>query len=301
MRSNAEARDRLVLVHLAALLGRYHVERGYPAVAEALFGMMMPAQQVRDAIFLFVCEDRVERLLTARQFQQALELCQPALGKADAVAHERFVYRQLAARSHSGLGENQEAYRYARLALSDWKRVLEGMFDEKRKVAWLGRGITCLACAINALRSPVDWMPEPDRRRELFRLTELGRARLVTDMVSHAGHLPGVYLVAETWQRHQDVLDALSRENPDWFAPVTLQLSSFSDGIFTVVHDDDGRPTGFISRDVSALRGVIHLPLSPEKRLYATAGSLTFDGVPPEGEDELYADLLRAITPPATP
>lgn len=298
MRSNDEVRERLVLVHLTALLARYHAEGRSLAIAGRLFDTLADAPRMRDAIFLFVREDRAKQHVAAGQFRAGLELCRPTLEQADAVAHERFAFRQLAAQAYLGLGDDQQAYQYARLALGDWKRVLEGLYDEKRKMAWLQRGAALLTCAINALRRPSDWMAEPIRRHEIFRLMELGKARLVSDMVSHAGHVPGAYLLPDMQAHGRDFFDTLRRENPDWYAPVLLQSGSPADALATYVYDDDGRLVSVTFPDVTALRGVIQLPLSPEQRLYATADPLSFEDRQDAAESDLYADLVRALAPP---
>jgi len=253
---------------------------------------------MRDAIFLFAREDRAEQHVAAGRFQAALELCRPTLEQTNAAAHERFAFRQLAAQAWLGLGDDQQAHQYARLALGDWKRVLEGLYDETRKMAWLQRGAVSLTCAINALRGPIDWMPEPTRRHELFWLMELGKARLVSDMVSHAGHVPGAYLLPEIQARGRDFFDTLRAESPDWYAPVMLQSASFADALTVQVYDDDGRPLSITHKDMTALSGVIQLPLSPEQRLYATADPLPFDDKQDAAESDLYAELMRDLAPP---
>lgn len=294
------AREReglLILIHLAALLGRFYAENGASTPAEALFDAVTSVAGVRDAIFLFSREDYVEALIREGKVPKALRVCEPLLAQESSFPHERFVYRQFAARGNLALGLNQQAYAYAQLALADWKRVLEGLYSEEHKVSWLERGASCLSCALDAIRGPVPWMPDPERYREIFSLIELGKARLVTDMISHQGHLPGVYLLPGTMASKKDFFDVLRQEHPDWYPPVILQTAVYSDGMSTLVHDESGRVTEIIPRDVTPLRGVIQLPLSPEKRLFATAESLTFEKPAYPARGELYDDLVRMLRP----
>jgi tetratricopeptide (TPR) repeat protein len=294
------ARERegvLILIHLAALLGRFYQENDATAHAEAFFDAVTSVAGVRDAIFLFSREDYAEALIREGKASQALRVCETLLAQESSCPHERFVYRQLAARCNLALGRNQEAYVYAQLALADWKRVLEGLYSEKHKVSWIERGAPCLSCALEAIRAPVPWMPDPERFREIFSLIELGKARLVTDMVSHQGYLPGVYLLPESRAMKKDVFKVLRQEHPEWYPPVILQTAVYSEGMSTMVHDESGRVVKNFFLDVTPLRGVIQLPMEPEKRLFATAGSLAYEEPPNPARGELYDDLIRITRP----
>jgi tetratricopeptide (TPR) repeat protein len=289
--SSAEARSALILNHLAALLARCYRDAGRDEAAEAFYVVLTSSEGPKDAIFLFAREDHAEHLLRFGRAREALGVCRPRLEGPSRFPHERFSFRRLAAQARLALGDRRGAYEQALAALSDWKRVLEGLYGESHKIAWLARGEPCLVCALETVREPAEWMPEPERRRELFRLTELGKARLVADMVSHTGRIPGVYLLPGGMARGDDLwLSAWAQG--DWFAPLLLQASSYADGMQTFYYDEHGRSTSFAERDMEALRGVIHLPVSEEKRLYATADALGFEEQPDPAREELVEDLL---------
>jgi len=95
-----------------------------------------------------------------------------------------------------------------------------------------------------------------------------------------------------------DLFDVLHREHPDWYPPVVLQTASYSDSMSTVFHDDYGGMARTLFLDVTSLRGVIQLPLSPEKRLFATAESLPYEEPPSPAPGELYEDVMRMLRPP---
>jgi tetratricopeptide (TPR) repeat protein len=288
--SSVDARSALILNHLAALLARFYREAGRGGAAEAFYEVVTSSEGPRDAIFLFAREDHAMHLLRSGRAREALAVCRPLLERPPKFPHERFLFRQLAAQARLALEDRRGAYELASAALSDWKRVLEGLYEERHKIAWLARGGTCLSCAIEAIREAAEWMPEPQRRRELFRLTELGKARLVADMVSHTGRIPGVYLLPSTVARGDNLLSGAM--TGDWFVPILLQGSSFADGLQTFYYDELGRSTSLAVREVEALRGVIHLPVSEEKRLYATADSLSFEEEPDRASEDLVADLF---------
>ena len=292
-----ERHGLLILNHLAALIARFYRENNAWSHAEAFFEVVTSVAGVQDAIFLFSREDYAEALIREGRIPQALRICEGLLAQAGSFPHERFVYRQLAARCNLALGFNQEAYAYAQLALADWKRVLEGLYSEKHKVRWIERGTSCLSCALEAIRAPVPWMPDPERFREIFSLIELGKARLVADMVSHPGYLPGVYLLPESRAMKKDVFKILRQEHPEWYPPVVLQTAVYAGGMSVVVHDESGGEAKTLFLDVTPLRGVIQLPVAPEKRLFATAGSLPYEEPAYPARRELYEDLVKITQP----
>ena len=95
---------------------------------------------------------------------------------------------------------------------------------------------------------------------------------------------------------HRDIGDVLRRENPDWWPAAMIQLVYLVDGLQVMVHDDDGRAVETATLDVEPLRCAMQLPLSAEKRLFATASALAFDETDAPVSRELLRDLHRAYS-----
>jgi tetratricopeptide (TPR) repeat protein len=286
----------LIVTYFIALLGRFAFEHRLDEYGGALYECLLSIEEPRDAIFQFAAENYAEELLRLRQFERAERVARTALAqRPNLFAHERFALRQCAARASLGRGDARSAYADADRALLEWSRVLGGIYEESHKTAWIARGAACVRCAIAALAEPSEWLDEPMRRRELFRFIELGKARLTADLANHAGTLDGVYFVPAMWEQRRDPFDAAREQSDDWLVPVLLQLSAFNDGISTVVHQDDGSTSRFLSRDVSALRGLIHLPIDDEKRLYVSAQALYFDRGHPPKHDDLDEEIERSM------
>lgn len=281
--------------HLSALMGRYYAQgKDGRVAAELLKGVA--SIESREALYLFARQDYVHRLVREGRFPEALRICQQALAQDTPVIDERFLFARLAARCCLALGREQQAFAYAKLALSAWRRILEGLFAERHKAAWLSQGSDLIACAMEILAAPLSWMTEETRHREIFGLMEQGKARLMTDTVNHSGYIPGVYLLQGLFQKkNTDMLLTLAREYPEWYIPVLLQMPSYCDAITAVVHEADGRVREMKKIKLSALQSVVQLPLSPEQSLYATAQSLPFEESEEPGGEELYDDFIQVL------
>lgn len=184
---NSEAKSRDTLVQLTAVLARFYAEKGDAATCHSFYAIVTGIQAAGEAIYVIARHNYVESLLATGKLKTAVQVEELVLHRVSRMPHERFVSRQLAARCYLALELKKEAYSWAKLALSDWKLVLAGLYSEKHKVDWLRYGTACLSCAIDAIRSPVDWMPESQRYRELLGLMEFGKARLVFCQVRTAG------------------------------------------------------------------------------------------------------------------
>lgn len=287
----------LVGAEVMALAARNRLDEGLPQEAHAIYDALLDGKRPKDAIYLFAAEDYIESLLAARQFARAEQVARAQLeGMSQAFAHERFALRQAIARGALGRGDRRTAHAAAEEALLEWGRVLGGLYQEAHKIAWLQRGAPCIECAIASLREPAAWIGEDERRHALFRLIELGKARLTADLVSHTGRLPGVYLVPELEKRGGiGTTEWFYFQHPDLWPIVMLQLSVHADGMVTLFHGSDGRTVSALERDVGALRGVIRIPAGPEKQLYATAQSLVFDDAVPAPRDDITAEARRGM------
>ena len=291
-----KSQSLLICNHLTALMGRYYAERHNEMLAVSFIEEVASIES-GEAIFVFTRQDYVNQLILDGKLQEALKVCQLVLAQDLPIIDERFAFAQLAARCCLSLKFDQQAFAYAKLALSDWKRILEGLFVEEHKAAWLERGVSVISCAMEILAKPLSWMPEEDRYREIFNLIEQGKARMMTDMVSRSDYISGVYLLSEIKKKRTDLFEVLLQEYPDWFVPALIQTSADSNILTTAYHDDNGRIEKISKVNISALQSVIHLPLSPEKRLYATAQSLSFEKQIEPPSSELYNDLIQMITP----
>lgn len=298
LRSRTDDWHRLLIAaELVALAARHFVEQRRPDDAHALYDALLSGEQSQDAIYLFAAEDYVESLLAQRHFASAEQVARAQLARMpNAFAHERFALRQAIARAALGRGDRETAHTTAEEALLEWGRVLGGLYQEAHKIAWLRRGAPCIECAIASLRDPAPWISDAERLHALFRLIELGKARLTADLVNHTGRLPGVYLVPEIEQRGGLALNNWAHfENPDVWPLVMLQLSVHADAMFTTYHADDGRAVSTKQRDIDALRRIIRIPASAEKQLYATAQALVFDDAHTRPRDDITAEVRRGM------
>ena len=288
----------MVGVHVAALVSLFF-EQTDEVDAAALVQHAIATSSSRDAIFVLTRDRYLENLLQKRRYNNALEICGSALHQKQ-IPLERFSLRDVAARCHLALGQKEQAYALARLALSDWHRVLEGLYTKTRKLDWLTRGVPCLNCAVECIRDAEPWITEHERRKALFALIELQKARLASDVMTQDGHLPGVYDLSEAMNSggmSSDWFLSQSAENPDWTAICLLQMSPLiSDVMTTVVHGDSGSQEVF-PVDLAPLRSMLQLPIDPDKQLLATASALRFDGPDELYRDTLYADLSHMLSP----
>ena len=288
----------LVGIHAAALVSRFLAEQGQ-SESSNLIEKAIATSLSRDAIFVLVREKYIEKLLRHSDFKQALEICDNMLLQRQ-LPMERFAIRNLAAKCHLAMGDNQKAYLFAKSALSDWQLVLEGLYTKQRKLSWLQRGVTCLSCALASIRAPVSWMTEGDRRKALFNLIELQKARLASDMMTQSGHVPGAYDLSKTMSSagvNSEILLSRYSRYSDWKPVCLLQLSSLTtDSMTTVVHDDSGSHS-FSKVDLAPLKSMMQLPIDPDKQLFATASSLCFEKDDDSYRDELYSDLIAILSP----
>jgi hypothetical protein len=287
--SSNDPRVFLILAHLVALLARFYHEARAGELAILLDQALMAADRGRDAVYVFAREHLAELLLAGGRPEEVQPVCEPILAREALIPSERFVFRQLLARSKLALGQAPDAYTHALAALADWRLVLEGLYAEEHKVAWLRRGEAGLACAIHAIRSPGPWIDEAKRRRELFRLMELGKARIVADMVNRRACLAGSYFLSDFRSDRGSLLQALRETVPepeDWYVALVPQMASYADGLINVVHDDGGRIQHQSFLEVAPLRCAVQLPRTAEQRLLSTAASLAFAEVDiPPGPD----------------
>ena len=285
-----------ILIHLAALLARHYAEVGdgtssHCDAAAAFYALVVESATARSAVSSFARERLAEHLLRDSKSEEAMKLCEPELRAGPGEPCGRFLLRQMAARC-SLQSDRQAAYLYAAAALSDWRRVLEGVYVEEHKVAWLRKGEECLRCAIEALSRPADWMEEGMRRRELFRLMELGKARVVSDMINRRGYVPRPYVLSA---HSADELISFDEDEQDWNIPLILQAPVYSDLLTNVSYDDRGNPLGTQEISLAPLRCAIIRPMSQEKRLLTTALSLAYESSDEPAPPELYRDFLAMV------
>lgn len=287
----------LVGVHTAALVSRYITENG-KYETEDLIERAIAMSPSKEAIFIFVREKYINKLMQQNYYKQAIEICKYFLEQKLLIL-ERFTIRDLIARCYLALSDKKQAYLLARLALSDWHRILEGLYTKQLKLYWLKRGAACLSCALESIRESISWMTEDERRKELFNLTELQKARLASDMMTQSGHIPGVYDISKTVDKHglsEGFLFSQFSKYPEWMPVCLLQMSPlFSDGMNTIVHHDSG-DTNFIKIDLNPLRSMLQLPIDPDKQLLATASPLCFEGYDELYRNELCADLKMFLS-----
>ncbi len=288
--------SREICNHLSALLGRYYLERQNKALAMR-FLEVVALQESVEAICSFVRMDNADRLIRAGKTQQVLKICQLALARNFQGIHERFFFAQLAARSCLALGWDQQAFAYAKRALSDWRRILDGLFAEEHKTVWLERGASVISCLMEILVGPLPWLSEEERHREIFEIIELGKARLMTDMVSHSGYVSGVYLFQEVVENPTVFVQMASFEGSGWEVPIMLLTFWLMPNVLVVDNPSDsgGREISYI--DPTPLRSAFQLPRSSEKNLYTTAQSLPFEKRTQPPDSSLYDDLVQVMTP----
>jgi len=293
--TSAEIMKSDILVHIVALIARYYEERHGPASPWA--GSTVKLYQLAidcaagSVIALFVCRSLAEFLLSKGMPDDAYTWCVNYSRFSSRDISERFLIRQLIARSLIA-SDKQQAYTYALAALSDWQRILEGLYIETHKVAWLRQGEECLRCAIEAISEPVAWLDERTRRRELFRLMELGKARVVSDMINRREYIPRPYQLS---QPSSSRLFRYGEEERDWNLPIMLQAPVYSDSMLAQFHDYDGSTTRFAVLDLEPLRCAVIRPMDPEARLMATAASLAFETSDLPPRRELYEDYLEMV------
>ncbi len=293
--TSAEIMKSDILVHVVALIARYYEERYGPASPWAdstikLYQLAIDcATAGRSAIALFVCRSLAEFLLSKGMPDDAYTWCVNYSRFSSRDISERFLIRQLIARSLIA-SDKQQAYEYALAALSDWQRILDGLYIETHKVTWLRLGEECLRCAIQAISEPVAGLNERMRRRELFRLMELGKARVVSDMINRREYIPRPYQLS---QPSSSRLFRSGEEERDWNLPIMLQAPVYSDSMVTEFHDYDGSTTGIAVLNLEPLRCAVIRPMDPEARLMATAASLAFETSDLPPRRELYGDYLE--------
>lgn len=290
--SSSESSQLLIVIHLFSLLARFYLENKNIPLSFSFYEMITSIKS-NDAIFVFTREDYVQNLINNLDYSRAIKLCEIALSESALMPLERFVFRQLISTCYLSLGNLKQAYQYALKALSDWKRILIGQYDEVHKINWLAKGKACLLNAIEAIKEPVDWMQEHKRKEELFRLIEMGKARLLTDMICYETNLPGIYAISKVKRDISLESFFFNTKYPDFYVPLVLQLAVFADEISTITHNYDLTNYQIKPRNINALRGVINLPVSAETLLYANADSLYFEEPVDNTENELYDDLIK--------
>jgi hypothetical protein len=291
--SGSEQMKIEMLIHLAALLARYHAEASFPSSRDkaSLLYLVVLQAEGHSAVATYALERLADHLVQARKFDEVLQLCEPKLTSSDIEPRDRFVFRQLAAQCYLDTNK-QAAYQSALGALADWRRILDGLYEETHKVAWIRKGEPCLKCAIAAISQPVDWMTESERRRNLFRLTELGKARLVSDMINRRAYVPNTYLLSS--RAFSSSIHDIIRQEPDWFVPLTLQASVYSDSILVEDHDESFATSKVHTLDLEPLRCTVLRPLSAEQRLLTTALSVAYESSDVSPDHQLYEDFKLA-------
>jgi hypothetical protein len=272
-----------ILTYLTALVARYYAdtEDGDGDEATLFYLTVLAADSGRNVISVLANERLIELMLREWKFKEAGELCAEQLANEKLHVYARFLFRQLAARCHRW-SRPDVAYGYATGALEDLQQILEGLYVESHKVAWLSKCGSCLDHAIGLISEPVDWMDERTRRRELFRLTEIGKARIFADIASRRSYLPSPYLSSDLLQGEADIVRTMGTamsEDEDW-APIILLHGAASPsvgGIVTVVHGDDGEVVNQFEVDPAPLRCVVLRPLHPAVRLLTTVNALPFE------------------------
>lgn len=296
---SAEQMMLLVLNHLAALLGRYYEEDENASLfgsdeAVMFYAIVLECGGTRNVITTYVRARLAEHLLKAWKFDEAVAICEPKLDDRQVEIYDRFLFQQLAARCKIHTAP-KAAYRHAMAALADWRRILDGLYVEEHKVSWLRQGADCLNCAIQAISKPVEWLPEKRRRRELFRLAELGKARLVSDMINSRGYLPRPYKLFDS--SSADSFFLWDEDEQDWNIPLTLQTAIYYDGMSVQVHDETGATLSTGHLDLAPLRCTIMRPVSAEARLLTTAESVAYEAVDMLAAVDLYRDYMSRTRP----
>ena len=293
-RTSAEQMTLLILNHLAALLGRYYEEdedasRFGSDEAVKFYAIVLECGGTRNVIPTYVRARLTGHLLKARKFDEAMAICEPMLDGHPVEIYDRFLFQQLAARCKIHT-DAEAAYRHAMVALTDWRRVLDGLYVEEHKVSWLRQGADCLNCAIQAISQPVEWLPEKQRRRELFRLAELGKARLVSDMINSRGYLPRTYKLFDP--SSAGAFFFRDEDERDWNIPLTLQKAIYVDGMSVQVHDESGATMSIRELDLAPLRCAIMRPVSAEARLLTTAASVPYEVFDLPADVDLFKDVV---------
>ena len=293
-RTSAESMTSDILVHIVALLARYYDERrGSPspdaATTVELYQLALDCAAGGSIVAFVACRLLAEFLLREGMTDEAYALCSNYSREGLDIS-DRSSLNQLIARSLIG-SDKQLAYQYALAALSDWQRILEGLYLETHKVSWLRQGEESLRCAIEAISEPVAWLDERTRGRELFRLMELSKARVVSDMINRREYLPRPYQLSAPssgFFRYEE-------DERDWNLPILLQAPVYSDSMFAQFHSYDGSTTRTEVLDLEALRCAVLRPLNPEARLLATASSLAFESSDLPSKRAIYEDYLKKI------
>lgn len=289
--------ELLNAVQIAALAGRLCRQAGWLEAAARLWSAVLEMPGREDAVFVFVAEALSELWLQVDRPDPALAVAESFARRRRVLPHERFVFRSLAARAQLALGRRQAAFAGANAALGDWSRVLEGLYVAGHKSAWLQRGAPVVECALDAISEPVSWIEEDRRRREVFRLCELGKARMLTDLMARNERLTGAFSLAAQPGANVDLLGVGAIDDGDWFVPLMVQSLAFMDSMSVVVHGDDGGVLESRPRDMAPLRYAVRLPVSPERRLVVSAASLTFADADAPSDTGLYDDLARLTRP----
>lgn len=280
--------ESLNLVQIYALVGRYCHDQGDVNTSVRIWRDIVNSPNDTSAIFGFVRESLAGLLLEIGRPEESLSISRARLALSKMLAHERCTYHAIASRSLMALKRKREALEEATSALSDWARVLDGLYIEGHKSAWLQRGEPILRCAINAIAEPVPWLDEEKRRRELFRLTELGKARILTDMVARQGYELGAFSL--TKGQKLDILEYAAFHAKDWYVPLVIQSVSLLDSMDLVVHGEQG---GYqlTPQDIRPIKYAVRLPVSPERRLVTAAHSLGFEVTDSPKDDAVDRDI----------
>jgi len=288
----------LNLVQMCAIVGRFFLDHNAPeAAARVWLGVVViGGNECDEAVFVLALEWLAEVLLDLKRPQEALEIARSAITQQRLMVHERFVHHAIAARSLLMLNKKKEAYNEAITSLSDWNRVFEGLYIEEHKAAWLQRGEKSLLCAIDSIRDPVPWMNEQKRLRELFRLTEISKARILSDMVANRDFQLGAFGLVVGNKMKNDIFQAADSYGPDWLVPLMVQCSAFPDSYTVTVYDEKGG-TRTTPLDIQPIEYAVRLPESYEKRLVASAASLSFDQADLPKDESFSQDLKTFLTP----
>jgi tetratricopeptide (TPR) repeat protein len=289
--------ELLNLAQLVALVGRLCSEADNPGGAAGLWSAVLSLRHRDDALFVFVGERLAEAWLQLGRPAAAFAVAESFARRRRVLPHERFIFGALSVRALLALGRTEAAWMGSGAVLTDWSRVLQGLYAEDHKAAWLRRGAAAVDSALAAIASPVPWMSEDRRRREVFRLHELGKARMITDLVARSGRLTGAFSSARTGLGEDDVMEWGSADGGDWYVPMMVQAISFSDSMSLIVHEDDGTVHHSQPIDLAPLRYAVRLPQSPERRLVVSAESLSFAESDARPYTGLYEDMMRLMQP----
>ena len=291
----------LVLMELLALLARYYSDIGDKLFSTMLYEIFLsPGATSSDAIFDFAFDSYIRLLIEGGRGRDAAQLAETRLAQEEAgsrAAHEIFAIRRLAAEARICEGNRKMAYQHAMAGLQEWRLVLNGLYEETHKIAWIERGLPLINIAMEALLVPADWISESDRKKVLFALVELGKARLVADNVMRQVMLPGAYLLPGEHSRERlgNLLSDIADQHPEWYPPLLLQTAVFGDALYVVRHDEYS-PDSFEQEqlEIEALRGAILLPLSKQARLLAAVDSVGFNN-DDQRKNEFASILLQRI------